>query len=73
MSAATHSLEAGSNFPTHKEARQARTGHQGQGRVATTHSGNTPLCCPLSNSLKILVTPRWSLRSISPITIITNQ
>ncbi|MCL1845649.1 MAG: Rpn family recombination-promoting nuclease/putative transposase [Defluviitaleaceae bacterium] len=29
MSRATHSLEAGSNFLSHKKARQARTGHRG--------------------------------------------
>ncbi|MCL1845656.1 MAG: DUF2339 domain-containing protein [Defluviitaleaceae bacterium] len=37
MSAATHSLEAGSSFPAHEKARQARSGHRGH-MSAATHS-----------------------------------
>ncbi|MCL1846272.1 MAG: hypothetical protein FWF77_10255 [Defluviitaleaceae bacterium] len=35
MSAATHSLEAGSNFLPHKKARQARSGHRRHMPAAT--------------------------------------
>ncbi|MCL1846013.1 MAG: hypothetical protein FWF77_08930, partial [Defluviitaleaceae bacterium] len=35
MLAATHSLEAGNNFLTHKKARQARSGHRGHMSRAT--------------------------------------
>ncbi|MCL1845207.1 MAG: hypothetical protein FWF77_04825 [Defluviitaleaceae bacterium] len=74
MSRATRALEAGSNFPAHKKARQARIGHRGHVSEAT-HSLEAGSNFPAHKKILPIATDRifitrsftYTFSAISPI------